>query len=219
MSTWILALLLAITVREAYERSPCPPEGKGGDPILNRLKNRTESPRKAQPMQVPAFLRELTPDLDAPKFRNKFTPAQKQYVEVREKKAVALEGYLLDARQSGVESCNCHIEEARDFHLWLGARPPADRADAKAMRAQAVVVEPSPRGQMQNSNWRLRIFQKLARTGAKVRVTGWLMYDPEHAAEMGKTRGTLWELHPVSKFEVWSDGRYRDLQDEPMQQE
>ena len=138
MHGWWMAVVLALTVREALDKQPCPPEGDGGDPILNTLKNRIDPPTQVKPMSVPVFLRDLTPNLAAPKYRNKFKPAQRDYVESREKTGVALDGYLLAAHQSGPESCNCHLKEARDFHVWIGDRKPDDRADAKAMRAQAV---------------------------------------------------------------------------------
>jgi hypothetical protein len=205
---WFLALQAGL-----FSPAPvtCPAEGMGGDTILNRLKNRALEPRQAAPQTVPGFLRSLTPDLGTGHSRAHFTAAQRAYVEPRERQALALEGYLLDAKQSGPEACNCHAIDARDFHVWLGAQPGLTPADSKALRAGAVVVEPTPAGQHAHPTWRLHLIKKLARDGAKVRVTGWLMYDPEHGSELGKTRGTLWELHPVTRIEVWSGGRWREF--------
>jgi hypothetical protein len=38
-----------------------------------------------------------------------------------------------------------------------------------------------------------------------------LMLDPEHPEQLGKTRGTLWEIHPVMRIEVRRGGRWGDL--------
>jgi len=34
----------------------------------------------------------------------------------------------------------------------------------------------------------------------------WTMLDPEHPEEIGKSRGTIWEIHPVMKVEVQQPG-------------
>jgi hypothetical protein len=34
------------------------------------------------------------------------------------------------------------------------------------------------------------------------------MLDPEHPDQVGKTRGTIWEIHPVMKIEVEQDGKW-----------
>jgi hypothetical protein len=38
------------------------------------------------------------------------------------------------------------------------------------------------------------------------------MLDPEHPEQLGKTRGTLWEIHPIMKMEVERGGRWVDLE-------
>ncbi len=39
---------------------------------------------------------------------------------------------------------------------------------------------------------------------ARIRVTGWQMFDQEHPEQIGKTRVSRWEIHPITKIEVWS---------------
>ena len=53
---------------------------------------------------------------------------------------------------------------------------------------------------------------QLAKKGARVRVTGWMLWDEEHGSEVGKSRGTLWEIHPVHKIEVFNDGEWIDIE-------
>jgi hypothetical protein len=60
--------------------------------------------------------------------------------------------------------------------------------------------------------------------GDSVRISGWLMYDPEHFAQTSnydpahpsggvKVRATLWEVHPVTRIEVFdpATGQWRSL--------
>jgi len=44
-----------------------------------------------------------------------------------------------------------------------------------------------------------------------VRVSGWLMLDPEHPDQVSKTRGTIWEIHRLcgSKWSVAANGHAR----------
>ena len=56
--------------------------------------------------------------------------------------------------------------------------------------------------------WKLGNIRRLVRDSTLVRVSGWLMLDPEHPDQLGKTRGTLWEIHPVMRIEVLREGRW-----------
>jgi hypothetical protein len=49
--------------------------------------------------------------------------------------------------------------------------------------------------------WTLEKLKKLARRKAFVRVQGWQLYDSMHTGTFS-WRGTSWEIHPVTKFEV-----------------
>jgi hypothetical protein len=44
-----------------------------------------------------------------------------------------------------------------------------------------------------------------------VRFSGWLLFDPEHKNHLGRFRQTLWEIHPITKIEVSTDGEWVDL--------
>jgi len=41
------------------------------------------------------------------------------------------------------------------------------------------------------------------------------MLDPEHRNMVGKYRGTIWEIHPITKIEVFKDGQWVDLDQLP----
>lgn len=124
----------------------------------------------------------------------------------KENQAVSAVGYLLGVKQEGKESTNCHLEGSgdRDFHLWLAASP----VDS---RAASVVVEVTPRIRAKHAAWSLKNLKRFVRQRSKVRVSGWLMLDPEHPEQLGLTRKTLWELHPILRLEIWSGGKWVEL--------
>lgn len=119
---------------------------------------------------------------------------------------IAVEGYFAGAKQEGPESPNCHGADAafRDWHLWLSAAPGRDRG-------RSVVVEATPVIRVRHPRWSLRAIRQLAREGDRVRVSGWLMLDPEHPDQVGRTRGTIWEIHPILGIEVERGGTWVPL--------
>lgn len=183
------------------------PEGIGGDAILNRLKNRTTIPDEVSDYTV-AQLIAIPNDVlyqEGRRRREKWYPSAKLYAEKIETRGSRVTGYLLRAKQSGIESANGYIDSLRDYHLWI-----AD--DSVADRRRTMIAEITPRWKTVFPEWRLRTFKRLADQKARVRVTGWLLWDNVHASDVNKSRGTQWEVHPVTKFEVFTGGEWRDLQ-------
>ncbi len=203
----ILALTLILpSALYAQDFHGCPPEGSGGDPALNRLKNRVEVPAEFEPMRF----HELR-DLDVPegvskKHREAWPRAAREVVEAQEQRAVQVVGYFLKVKLEGQESPNCYSNDTRlrDFHIWLANSPDDERADA-------VVVEVTPRVRAEHASWSLTNLRRLVNQQSRVRISGWLMLDPEHPDQVGRTRATLWEIHPILKIEVWSANRWREL--------
>jgi hypothetical protein len=84
-------------------------------------------------------------------------------------------------------------------------------------REQSMVVEVSPRLLPGNPGWTPTALKALGTHKAKVRISGWITWDQEHpeqlefAANRGPTRGTLWEIHPIHKIEVWTNGAWTDF--------
>ena len=60
-------------------------------------------------------------------------------------------------------------------------------------------------------NWTTKLLRKIGKDQQRVRISGWLMLDPEHPDQVGKTRGTIWEIHPVMQVEVQQQGRWVSL--------
>jgi hypothetical protein len=200
----------------------CPPEGTpGGDTPLNLLKNRDAAPETYERFEI-ADLLENTPDALMEQVtvrRDSWPDAATAEVRAWESKGVVVEGRLLMVRESGPESCNCRRDDLRDWHVWIGVEKASSRADAKRKRNASVIAEPTPRWQARNG-WRLRQFDALARQSARVRVYGWLLFDQEHPEETPRmkgdaaTRGTLWEIHPVTKIEIFTGGAWVELRDQ-----
>jgi hypothetical protein len=55
------------------------------------------------------------------------------------------------------------------------------------------------------------IATKLAWQYARIRITGWHLYDQEHPEQIGKFRATLWEIHPIMKIEFFMGGTRKEL--------
>jgi hypothetical protein len=78
----------------------------------------------------------------------------------------------------------------------LGNSPHTDTGDT-------VITEATPRVRAREHGFSLKTMIQLRRRHARVRVTGWLFLDSGHAHQIEKKRVTLWEVHPVTRVDVW----------------
>jgi hypothetical protein len=206
-----LLLCLAALLSGPVLAAVCPPEGDGGDGLANRQKNRVLAPPSVTELEIDQFLKSFNPNLNVPVLRAQFSPAATAEIVSREQQGVALLGYLLLVKQSGTEAAHCHDRKRRSLELWVGTLPVHTRARSKAVSPDAVVATVTPVGQDTHLNWRLADLRKLAREGAKVRISGWVFYDAEHPEQLDTTRASLWQIHPVTRIEVWRDGAWKDF--------
>lgn len=172
----------------------CPPSGDGGDPVLNTLKNRIDEGVWAS-TTISALLALEWPDGVENQPRSRWSVSEREAIARYEGAPVQVEGYLLQAKKMSPESCNCHSVEHVDYHIWI-----AD--DPNKSRAESIVIEVAPRVQVHHSAWTIGRMGQLARSRGRVRISGWLMMDPEHPDQIGKTRGSIWEIHPVMQIET-----------------
>ena len=181
----------------------CPPEGDNPRmAALNRLKNRVdEGGYRAVPFDSIVALR-----WPAPRVERAWTAAERAYVTRYQGIPVAVEGYLAGAKESGPESPNCHGADPKyqDWHVWLTKAPGEDRT-------RSIVVETTPRVRINHPAWTLAALRRSVRNQERVRVSGWLMFDPEHPDQLGRTRGTLWEIHPIMRIDVQRRGGWVSL--------
>jgi len=213
----------------------CPPQGDGGDTDLNLRKNRID-PAPDQPVSLQSLLALTWPRSVEQVRRSAWTPDDAAAVARNEGRAVTVEGYVLLVRHEGPESPNCHDATARDYHTWLATAPSANLADRAIARQimfernrplcargsrpwslilylniySSMVVEFTPRVVANNTGWGGEA-SLLRVKGRHVRISGWLMLDQEHPEQVGKTRGTLWEIHPITRVLVDINGAWQDL--------
>jgi hypothetical protein len=118
-----------------------------------------------------------------------------------------IEGYVAASYVGGIETANCHAVDAldRDTHIALALSP------AATAEPQTMIVEVTPR-------WRDLVAGRgedwstdnliAAICHRWVRITGWMLFDTEHASQSVNTatgprvwRATAWEIHPITFIE------------------
>jgi hypothetical protein len=193
----------------------CPARGHGGDEDLNFLKNRVDVPDSYLQVSFATVRGLKAPIPTHRKDRANWREVDTVFVKELEGAAVTVIGYLAGVRLEGPESTNCGETAAnrRDFHIWLvGARAQRMPNSQLYDRTRAVVVEVSPRLREQHNEWTTTALGRLVGTSTQVRISGWLMLDQEHPEQINKTRGTLWEIHPIMRIEVREATGWRELQ-------
>jgi hypothetical protein len=206
---FVIALLLAQSLGRGVHAQKCPTEGDGGDPQLNELKNRTNEPKGFESVAWTKYAHLRVPQGVSKALREKWPEKTLDLVAEVEKRAISLKGYLVGAKLMAPERCNCGAQEQedRDFHIWLAKVPHGEKATS-------IVVEITPRLRAHHPNWTVLRLNHLAKWGSTVRVSGWAMLDPEHPSEVGKSRVSIWEIHPILRIEWWEDGQWHDLDED-----
>lgn len=126
---------------------------------------------------------------------------------------VRVVGYLshkINVENSGSgESTNCHLtaDDEVDWHIYLTDSPVQQISDA-------IIVETTPRTRPQHK-WTTSMLGALVNSENQVRISGWLMYDSEHINVIGTQRATVWEVHPITKIEIQSNGQWVDIESQP----
>jgi hypothetical protein len=193
------------------------------DPETNERKNRADVPSVYHAVQFDAIADSATMPWPKGKIRPTWDKTPKgradraRFVTPFEGAAITITGFIRVIRQqkNNHESTNCGKtgEANTDWHIALvGA--------FAAPETLAMVVEPTPRSKKaHNGTWtkaRLATYENPQNPTDSVRISGFLMLDPEHMNHMHKFRQTLWEIHPVTRIEVFVRGEgWKDLDDLP----
>ncbi len=212
----------------------CSASGKY-DPYLNLMKNQISWPSMEQKKffttaddytQLETQLEDLPGDGLQPGNHGDYLA---QLSDMGEGKIHGLIGYLYDIKVEGKESSNCQLEDSADhanvdFHIFIGFDPDVaarirdkklTAEDKAGLKANAVIVEMTP--QCCGPDGRIWTADEVqAVKGMKVKVLGQLMVDNEHdvpGQNCGRSdhtkncwRASVWELHPVTGFEVCDSG-------------
>ena len=126
------------------------------------------------------------------------------------------------AKRSGPETANCRSTERRDVHADI---IDTDQGDPRDHRQGAVIVEITPWFAENRTDWsHTNAWQHASYHGGysgtnhgtpeRVRIYGFLFYDNPHAGDglVGTTRGTAWEVHPITRIEVLLNGSWTEIQ-------
>ena len=79
-------------------------------------------------------------------------------------------------------NCGANTSPRVDWHMYL-------TKSANQSHRLAIVVETTPRVRPSHPGWTLEKMQQISDSGTPVRISGWLMFDPEHWDQMWKYKG------------------------------
>ena len=187
----VLALLVGAWI--FLGRHHCPQSGiafTANRRALHQLKNRTALPRPS--------------DFDAYVTLESLLQPGNDQVRWSTARAARIEGYVVSVGEAGVELANCYVR--RDIHINL-----ARTQDAPVTQQVVLEVTPPIQDWARSQGWDWSA-EKLERdlVGRWCRFEGWMFFDEIHAGESeniapgrdGNWRGTAWEIHPITWFEV-----------------
>jgi uncharacterized protein YgiM (DUF1202 family) len=189
----------------------CPWNGDNSDPDTFVNKNRADTAEQdgVQYHDVTwAAIAHLKFPVAKP-LRKNWTAEQIAEITPFEGAAVRTTGYLVAFKpQSGGsgEGTNCHLSAASDTDTHMALVE--DVGDAEK---SSVVIEFTPRFLKLHSNWKRSVPSPWLNSDNPVRISGWLMIDPDHRNHLNKFRSTLWEVHPITKIEVRKDNQWVDV--------
>jgi hypothetical protein len=189
----------------SYTLDGCPPQGKGGDPQLNLLKNRTDAGDYAE-VSFDALTTLTWPKNVERLAMDRWPEPSRNFIAQYAGTPISAEGYIVNLREGTPDTANCGWANSSylDWHLSFTGGP-------RDERAQSVLAEVTPRIRL-NHRWTVDTIHNLIMGHhVQVRLSGWLYFDPEHPGDIGVTRATLWEINPVMQIEVLDKNRWVPL--------
>jgi hypothetical protein len=199
---FLLAAGPAAIARVQAGTHPCP---AGGDATKRRIQALNE--KKAR-LDAPS-----EDDIDDTVTIDSLIEPGNDRLRWQDGQGVAIDAYVLEVRNGGMASSNCHSSDPADQDTVLVLSPGEDVSD-KAHRLIAVLTPQGRRiAAKDRLDWStLAIRAKYLRR--YVSITGWLLFDFEAAphalntAPLGGadiTRATAWEIHPVTAIDLGDD--------------
>lgn len=183
---------------DAVILAQCPPQGDARfSPVraLNILKLRMDAPTSSDINPRVTLAAMLKPGNDRDRWRDS--------------EGATITGYVANVKVGGVESVNCHTHDPRyrDTHIELTLTPMNDE------ESRHVIVEVTPQWREKMAargiDWTTKTLRKTL-LGRWITVTGWLLFDAEHANAAENTakpgahiwRATAWEIHPITEIRL-----------------
>ncbi|HYX25172.1 MAG TPA: hypothetical protein VFC23_13545 [Thermoanaerobaculia bacterium] len=217
------------TFQECHSEYPTGCSSSAGyDAYLNLLKNQLVAPTIApQLFLAHADYGKLEQGLPPALSKKNHEVFKDDLAKLGDGRVASVVGFLYYAKKGGKESSNCQLGDPDDidFHIGIGFDPQfaaklATKAkltsdDHSTMNQSSVIVEMTPHWRAKfRPTWNLAVLTPAI--GHQVRVAGQLMVDNEHfdphddcafpGAGTACWRASVWELHPVTRFEVCSTG-------------
>jgi hypothetical protein len=189
----------------------CPWNGDNSDPDTFVRKNRSDT-AEADGVNYHDVKWTAIAQLKYPvakPLRKNWTTGQIVEIEPFEGIPVRTIGYLVAFKpQSGGsgEGTNCHFNASSDTDTHMALVDGVGGAEKTS-----VVVEFTPRFLKAHPNWKKSALSPWLNSDNPVRISGWLMLDPDHRNHLNRFRSTLWEIHPITRIEVWKDNAWVDL--------
>ncbi len=204
----------------------------GYDPYLNLLKNQLIAPASipatVQTLAENDF-QKLDAGMPPELSNTNHADFKGQLSKLGEGKMFSVVGYLYYAKKTGAESSNCQLDSNDpegsnvDYHIGIGFDPDVGESirskkpltDGKVITQKSVIVEMTPhdRFDFEGAKWTIDNLKSVL--GRQVKVVGQLIVDSEHnlagqncalaktpAQQQSCWRASVWELHPVAKFQV-----------------
>ena len=202
-----------ITTTFQGREGPCPYNGNGSDPDQFELKNRADTPSSYHDVTWDA-VNDLpypgkTDGHYAKPHRKDWKQGQLDVIRPFEGIPVRVVGYVVaikPQRGGNGEGTNCNFSQTGDVDTHIALVRTAGDAEKNS-----IVIEWTPRFLDQHPNWTKAKLLPWLSSNNPVRVSGFLMVDPDHVNHLGRYRDTLWEIHPITKFEVFKNGEFVEL--------
>jgi hypothetical protein len=209
----VAAVLAALTPASATSNpvasgafAGCPAHGSGGDPQVNRLKNRSTAPASTNPITVAGMKQLPMPPAGTPAMRADWPASTRALIAPHEGQGVVFTGYILQVARETGEPSNCGSTNPRDedVELFLAQRPGVTDGQ------QIILGEITPRWRAAYTSWR-PVNLRGVTGGRRIRITGWLLYDQESFGETHGGTATPWEIEPITNVEVLRNGTWVNL--------
>jgi hypothetical protein len=85
--------------------------------------------------------------------------------------------------------------------------------DIGGAEKSSIVIEFTPRFLKAHPKWNKSVLAPWINSEDPVRISGWLMLDPDHRNHLNRFRSTLWEIHPITRIEVRKDNQWVNVDD------
>lgn len=163
------------------------------------VKNRTEVPAEYEPLTFAQFLA-------LPALQLGYEDGDWEAVRAHSARAVSMEGYIAEVRRVRDGWNYGKLPWEGDVHLHLRDQP-QPQCFPDGPRGGQVVTEVTPHFQPPKTDWSFEALWDLCQRQVRVRLSGWLLHDFPHLDGVGRWRASAWEIHPVTKIEVWDSER------------